>query len=144
MIRWIILLLTLLLLLLTGCTRVEHRDYPTEIPQIAEYSSEAEYSDVIYFPNDDPHIFIQTIEAGETVYPDEIFQTNTTCFTVKNTGSITLVCNLYYPDHPEDFILTNVIEPGKKVKFTNLISTLHYQIALVSDQDGTIEVTVNG
>ena len=144
MIRWLFLLITLLLLLMAGCMEVSNEGLMTEVPQTAEAVMDAAFPNTLYFPDDENYSFIHDLTEDKLVYPEEIFKTNTTKLRVKNTGSIPVICNVYYPDDPEEIIMTQEIVVGNTVSFSTLISTMYYQLGFECLTPGTMEVLISG
>lgn len=132
----------LVLTLMWGCAGPSDVDSATERPSSGNPAEETAYT--LYFPDDEACKFRQDAAAEELIYLPEIIKTNTTEITVKNTGDIPFTCWLYYPDNPEELILTFTIDPGKKESFSNLTSRFEYGICFQSSEAGRIEAAISG
>lgn len=130
------------LLLLAGCNSKRATLQETEKPFSTDQTEEQEYT--LYLPDDAPYLFSGEIEAGKTMFLDEIIKTNTTGIKIKNNSDMAITCELYYPDNRSDSILIHTIEPGKTGEFTGLTSRYTYCLSFRTDEAGTVEVKITG
>lgn len=130
----------LILCLLSGCGVQETKATEIGINEVSV--PEPVYT--AYFPDADRIRYSLSADPGEILYQEERIMTNTTEISVKNTGNISFVCHLYYPDGPGDSIGTFTLKPGKKKEFSHLISTEVYGIWFQSDESGIVNTEISG
>lgn len=119
-------------------------DAMTESPETEYMSTSPQLEYTLYFPDDAPYTYSHDITPDGMVYVHEIIKTNTTQISVKNTGDISIICNIYYPDDSSNIIMTKTIESGKSASFNNLTSVMNYCISFQSDETGKIQATISG